>query len=109
VRPAASEKSAAPEHRKLFTAALATHWTGAAFDAATTHHGLTNCNEGNPLFGSHPSNGQVAAPLIAFTGFYTWLSIREHRKHPESKAPIIGNFLLGGGHIAAGMLNTRCF
>ena len=109
VRADTPEKTPPPEHRTLFAAALATHWTSLAFDAATTHHGLAHCNEGNPLFGAHPSNGRVLVPLVAFSSFYTWLSIRERRKHPESKAPIIGNFMLGGGHIAAGILNTRCF
>lgn len=105
---AVREPEPAP-HRNLFVAALATHWLGAIFDVATTHHGLAHCREGNPLFGSHPSNGRVIAPVFSFTGAYTALSLWHRRRHPDSKAPIVGNFGLGGTHIVAGMMNTRCF
>lgn len=111
IRPPVSavSRSFNPVHPNLFATAVATHWAGIIFDAATTHHGLGHCREANPLYGSRPSNGRVLAPLVSISAAYTALSLRHRRKHPESKAPVIGNFVIGGAHIVVGMLNTRCF
>lgn len=109
--PVTGQQHGAPQryHTNIFAASLAIHWGGMIFDAASTHHALRHCNEGNPLFGSRPSNGRVLAPMVGFTTAYTGLSLRDRKRHPTSKTGIIWNFVLGGAHIAASAANSRCW
>jgi hypothetical protein len=98
-------------HHTRLAAAIAFNWAATTADVVTTLKGLDSgrCTEGNPLFGSHPSPGKVAGISYAYIGGYTFFSLLYHRKHPEAKAPWIGNLILGGGHALAAAANARCF
>jgi hypothetical protein len=97
-------------HTRLATA-IAFNWAATTADVVTTLKGLDSgrCAEGNPLFGSHPSPARVAVISYAYTGGYTFFSLLHHRKHPEAKAPWIGNLILGAGHAVVAGANARCF
>jgi len=98
-------------HDTRLASAIAFNWAATTADVVTSLKGLdsSRCREANPLFGKHPSPGKVAGISYGYTAGYTLFALLVHRKHPESKAPWIGNLILGGGHAVAAAANARCF
>jgi len=101
----------AEQHDARLAFAIAFSWAATTADVVTSVKGLdsSRCTEGNPLFGTHPSAGKVAGISYGYTAGYTLFALWVHRKHPEAKAPWIGNLMLAWGHAVAAGANARCF
>jgi hypothetical protein len=89
-------------------AGLATAAT--ALDVATTSHCLStyaNCQEGNPLVGSNPSNAKLYGISFSILGAQMLASAWMRREMPHRKLWMIPPIVATAGHGIATVLNLR--
>ena len=95
--------------RKFFLlAGMATAAT--VLDVATTSHCLSTyaaCQEGNPLFGSHPSQAKLYGVSFSMLAGQLLASAWIRRKMPNRNLWMIPPIVATGGHGLAAALNIR--
>jgi hypothetical protein len=96
------------DRKFLVLAGIATAAT--ALDVATTTHCMsayTNCQEGNPLLGSHPSQAKLYGVSFSMLGGQLLASAWMRRKTPNGKLWMVPQIVATAGHGLASALNVR--
>src|SRR6266481_5671783 len=95
--------------RKFFVlAGIATAAT--MLDVATTSHCMNtyaDCQEGNPLLGSHPSQAKLYGVSFSMLGGQLLASAWMRRKSPNGKLWMVPPMVATAGHGLAALLNVR--
>jgi len=95
--------------RKFFVlAGIATAAT--VLDVATTSHCMStyaDCQEGNPLLGSHPSQAKLYGVSFSILGGQLLASAWLRRKAPNGKLWMAPSIITAAGHGLAAVLNLR--
>jgi hypothetical protein len=95
--------------RKFFVlAGVATAAT--VFDVATTSHCMStyaDCQEGNPLLGTHPSTARLYGVSFSILGGQLLASAWLRRKNPTGKLWMAPPIITAAGHGLAAVLNLR--
>lgn len=96
------------DRKFLVLAGIATAAT--ALDVATTSHCMStyaNCQEGNPLLGSHPSTAKLYGVSFSMLGGQLLASAWMRHKAPNGKLWMMPPIIATAGHGLAAMLNVR--
>jgi hypothetical protein len=96
------------DRRFLVLAGIATAAT--VLDVATTTHCMStyaNCQEGNPLLGSHPSQAKLYGVSFSMLGGQLLASAWMRRKTPNGKLWMVPQIAATAGHGLAAALNFR--
>jgi hypothetical protein len=96
------------DRKFLILAGIATAAT--MLDVATTTHCMStyaNCQEGNPLLGSHPSQAKLYGVSFSMLGGQLLASAWLRRKTPNGKLWVAAPIIATAGHGLAAVLNLR--
>jgi hypothetical protein len=96
------------DRKFLVLAGIATAAT--LLDVATTTHCIStyaNCQEGNPLLGSHPSQAKLYGVSFSMLGGQLLASAWMRRKTPNGKLWLVPQIVATAGHGLAAALNFR--
>ena len=96
------------DRKFLVLAGIATAAT--VLDVATTTHCMStyaNCQEGNPLLGSHPSQAKLYGVSFSMLGGQLLASAWMRRKTPNGKLWMVPQIVATAGHGLAAALNFR--
>jgi hypothetical protein len=96
------------DRRFLVLAGIATAAT--VLDVATTTHCMStyaNCQEGNPLLGSHPSQAKLHGVSFSMLDGQLLASAWMRRKTPNGKLWMVPQIVATAGHGLAAALNFR--
>jgi len=96
------------DRKFLLLAGIATSAT--ILDIATTSHCMStygDCQEGNPLLGSHPSPAKLYGVSFSMLGGQLLASAWMRRKMPNGRSWMIPPIIAGTGHGIAAALNFR--
>ncbi len=102
------EKPRLLDRKFMVLAGLATAAT--ALDLATTSHCVAtyvNCQEGNPVLGSHPSQAKLYGVNFSMLAGQLLASAWMHRKMPDRNLWMIPPIVATAGHGLAAALNIR--
>jgi len=106
--PVKTTKPRVFDRKFLVLAGIATAAT--VFDVATTTHCMStyaNCQEGNPLLGSHPSQAKLYGVSFTMLGGQLLASAWMRRKTPNGKLWMVPQIVATAGHGLAAALNVR--
>ena len=107
----ASSKQTKPgifDRKFLLLASIATAAT--MLDVATTSHCMStygDCQEGNPLLGSHPSTAKLYGVSFSMLGGQLLASAWMRHKAPDGKLWMMPPIIATAGHGLAAVLNVR--
>ena len=96
------------DRKFLLLAGMATAAT--ALDLATTSHCLStyaNCREGNPLFGSHPSQATIYGVTLSMLAGQLFASAWIRRRMPDRNWWMVPPIVATASHGLVGALNIR--
>jgi hypothetical protein len=96
------------DRKFLLLAGMATAAT--VLDVATTSHCMStyaNCQEGNPLLGSHPSQAKIYGVSFSMLAGQVAASAWIRRKMPDRNLWMVPTIVATAGHGLAGVLNIR--
>ena len=96
------------DRKFLVLAGIATAAT--MLDVATTSHCMStyeNCQEGNPLLGSHPSTAKLYGVSFSMLGGQLLASAWMRHKAPNGKLWMMPSIIASAGHGLAAVLNVR--
>ena len=97
------------DRKFLVLAGIATAAT--VLDVATTTHCMStyaNCQEGNPLLGSHPSQAKLYGVSFSMLGGQLLASAWMRRKTPNGKLWMVPQIVATAGHGLAAALSEPC-